>query len=483
MPESLKQKALSSVKWTAFETAARQGVQLVLAMVLARLLTPAEFGVMALAMVFVAASSLLIEGGFGVALVQKPSLSDLETSSVFYLGVATAFAMAVVFALAAPYIAAFFEMPILEPVTRVLSVSFVIGSFGGVHSSLLAKKMQFGKLARISLSASAVSSVVAVVMAWNGWGIWSLVCQSLAAITVSSVVVWFVSDWRPKLVFSLSALRPLFRFGVFIVGANLLETIVGRVYTLLIGKFYSSADLGFYSRADSTLALPNNFTSGIINRVAMPLFSAAAHDADLLRQAFRRAVRVTVYVHAPIMAGVFVASGPLILTFFGHQWAPAIPYLQVLAFAGLCWMLGAVNDGYLKATGRSKAFFNIELFKKILLLAVALATVRFGILAMVIGMSFYQLIAYLLTAWIAGGGVGYGWLQQIADAWKPLVAALLMMPVCAASLVFADMPPPVVLAAQALSGAASYLLLCHFLKCREQDDLFLQIRGVLGKFA
>lgn len=457
-------------------------MQLGLAIILARLLTPAEFGVMAVASVLLAVSSTLIGAGFGVALVQKQNLSEMETSSVFYFGLFSSLLMAGAMVLAAPWIASFFDMPVLEPVAKVLSSTFIIGSFGGVHGALLAKKIRFGILARISLTASVVSSLVAVVMAWNGWGIWSLVGQSLTATAVNSIVVWFWSDWRPKLLFSLSALRPLFHFGVFIVAADLLETVFGRIYTLLIGKFYTPTDLGFYSRADSTLALPNNFTSGIINQVAMPLFSAAAHDAALLQRAFRKAMRVTFYVHAPIIAGLFVTAEPLVLTLFGSKWAPAVPYLQILAFSGLCWLPVTVNYGYLKATGRSKAYFNIELTKKIVFLGLSLITVQIGIHTMLLGAVAFSVAAYLFTAQVAGSNVGYGPVKQIFDSWKPLIAAVFIIPVAGAPLALKGLPSGAVLALQFMVGVLFYLSFCRIVKCHEQSDVFTQMRSGFNKF-
>lgn len=481
MPDSLKTKALSSIKWTAVETAARQGVQLVLAIILARLLTPEEFGVMAVASVILAVSNTLIGGGFGVALIQKKNLTYEDTSSVFFLGVFMSCLMAAVLVAAAPWIASFFGMPVLEPVSKVLSVTFVISSLGGVHSSLLAKNLKFGALARISLSASVVSSLVAVVLAWRGFGIWSLVGQSLVATAVSSLVVWLVSDWRPRPVFSLAALRPLFRFGGFIVAAGLLETVFGRIYTLLIGKFYTAADLGLYNRADSTLALPNNFTSGIINKIAMPLFAAASHDPDLLQRSFRKAMRITYYVHAPIIAGLFVAAESLVLTLFGSQWAPAVPYLRILAFSGLCRLPVTVNYGYLKATGRSKAYFNLELAKKIVFLGIAFITVQAGILPMLLGAVVFSIGAYLLTAQVAGGKAGYGPVKQIVDSWKPLTAAACMILVAGAPLALVGLPSGAVLALQATVGVLFYLSFCCIVNCREQSDVFTQVRSGFHK--
>jgi len=483
LTDSLKQKALSSVKWTAFETASRQAVQLGLAMILARLLTPAEFGVMAVAAVFLAVSNTLIGAGFGVALVQRQQLTDVETSSVFYFGLFASLVMAAAMFSAAPWVASFFDMPALEPVAKVLSLTFVIGSLGGVHYSLLLKKMEFSVLTRISLTSSVVSSLVAAALAWYGWGIWSLVAQSLTMTAVSSGIIWIWSAWRPKLVFSFAALRPLFRFGSFIVGADLLETVFGRAYTLLIGKFYTPSDLGFYSRADSTLALPNNFTSGIINQVAMPMFSAAKHDAALLQRAFRKAMRVTFYVHAPIIAGLFVTAEPLVLTLFGPKWAPAVPYLQILAFSGLCWLPVTVNYGYLKATGRSKAYFHVELMKKILFLTLAFITVQISIPAMLVAAVACSLVAYLITAHVAGRSVGYGWLKQVLDSWRPILASLCMVPVAASPLIWNSAPPGVILFAQVLIGAATYLIACRALRCHEQSEALVYLRSSLGRIA
>jgi len=430
-----------------------------------------------------AVAGTLIGAGFGVALVQKRDLTETETSSVFYLCICSSFAMAGAMMLAAPWIAAFFDMPVLAPVSRVLSLAFIISSLGGVHTSLLAKNLQFAKLARISLSASAVSSLVAIFLAWNGWGIWSLVGQNLAACATTSLVVWIWSDWRPKLVFNLFAIAPLFRFGAYIVAADLLETIFGRIYILLIGKCYTPADLGYYSRADSTLALPNSFTSGIINQVAMPLFSAATHDPVLLQKAFRKAMRVTYYVHAPIMAGLFVAAEPLVLTLYGSQWVPAIPFVRILAFCGLCWLPVTVNYGYLKATGRSKAYFAAELAKKVLALGAAVLTVRISIFAMVASLIFVTFVAYLITARIAGGSVKYAGMRQILDAWKPLCAATLMIPVAASVLLLRDLSPGALLGAQVLAGGLFYLLCCRVLNCKEQSEVFGHLQNMLARVA
>ena len=451
-----------------------------LAMILARLLTPSEFGVMAVASVLLAVSNTVIGAGFGVALVQKQQLTDVETSSVFYFGLFASAVMAAAMFFAAPWVASFFDMPVLDPVAKVLSLTFIIGSLGGVHYSLLMKKMEFSVLTRISLTSSVLSSLVAVAMAWHGWGVWSLVGQSLTMTAVGSGIIWFLSAWRPKLVFSFAALRPLFRFGSFIVAADVLETIFGRIYTLLIGKFYTPADLGFYSRADSTLALPNNFTSGIINQVAMPMFSAAKHDAALLQRAFRKAMRVTFYVHAPIIAGLFVTAEPLVLTLFGPKWAPAVPYLQILAFSGLCWLPVTVNNGYLKATGRSKAYFNVEVAKKILLLSVAFTTVQISITAMVLGAAALAFAGYIITSTVAGGSVGYGALKQVLDSWKPVTAAAFMMPVTAVPLLFSDLPSAAILLLQFVVGAFSYLAVCRLFRCKEQSEVFGNVQKMVN---
>ncbi len=471
MADSLKAEAAKSLGWSGLSTGVRLSLQFVFSIIMARLLTPEDFGVMAVMMVLNGVVVCFIDGGFSQALIQKSQTTKEEVSAVFYFGLIISFVMALALFLCAPVFASTFEMPILAPVSRILALDFILSAFSVVQRTMLYKSLQFKTLMKVNLISSFGASILAIYLAWQQWGVWSLVAYTLAGSLLATISLWWGSSWRPERVFHVRALRPLFRFGGFILLASLLETLFGRINTLLIGKFYSVRDLGFYSRAESIQSMPTNFYLGVVNQVTLPLFATISDDPLRLQAGFRKATRFSFYLYAPTVIGVFVAADVIVKTLFGPQWLPSIPYLQVFSLGSLFWLPRLMNINYLKATGRSRAFFMTELFQKAMGVMAALATVRFGILPMLFALMAVNFVTYFLTAWVAGVEMTYEGFQQIWDSVRSIVAALIMgLGVWAVSWISA-FPNAVVLAGQITVGALVYLGACHVLRVSEQQEI------------
>jgi teichuronic acid exporter len=471
MADPLKATAFSSITWTALSTFLRLGLQFAVSVVLARLISPADFGVMAIMIVFNAVAVCLIDSGFSQALIQKRNVTGVETNSVFLLGLATALVMTVVLVVCAPFLARFFDMPILQPVAQVLSVNFVIVALGGVHSALLMKTLQFRKLMQINVSAVFIASVLAVLLAMAGWGIWSLVVHGLCTSLVTTFGLWLCSTWRPGLAFSFSALKPLFQFGVFVLMAGILETLFSRANTLFIGRFYTASELGYYSRAESTVYLVLNMFTGVINQVAFPMFSSITADSTRLLAGFKKALGVSLYLQIPAMVGLCVTAGPVITTLFGSKWEASIPYLQLFALAGMFSLPRVVAIGLMNATGRSRLNFQIEFFQRLALVAGAAATVSFGIAAMLVSTIAINTAGYLWTANSAAGSLGYSCWQQLADSRKVFLAAGVMGLGVWSITGIGGLPPLSILSLQILAGTALYTGACRVLKVQEQQEM------------
>lgn len=484
MADPLKSTALSSISWTALSTLSRLGLQFAFSVILARLLSPADFGVMAIMMVVNAVALCSIDSGFGQALIQKRDVTETEKSSVFLLGLAVALVMALALVAGAPLLARFFEMPILRPVAQVLSLNFVIVALGGVHAAMLLKTLQFKKLMKVNVGAALMASVLAVYLAATGWGVWSLVAYSLCTSTMTTAGLWFWSGWHPCLSFSLSSLRPLFRFGIFVLSAGLLETMFGRISTLLIGRFYSASQLGYYSRAESTQHLFQHMFSGIVNQVAFPLFSSVAADGPRLLAGYKKAVKLSFYLQIPAMVGLLVTAGPLVVTLFGNKWETSIPMLQLFALAGMFSLPRMVAIGMLNATGRSRLYFQTELFQKIAGVAAALATVKIGIPAMLVSMIVVNTASYLLTANLAARDIGFSWLRHLADSSKVFMAAAVMGGCAWGIGMVGGLPVAGILILQVLTGGAVFVFSCALLRVSEQEEMLAYAKDlVLRKLA
>uniref|UniRef100_UPI00345E0FBB lipopolysaccharide biosynthesis protein n=1 Tax=Syntrophus sp. (in: bacteria) TaxID=48412 RepID=UPI00345E0FBB len=301
MTVSLKHKTIGALFWSFFDRVGQNGMQFVIGIILARLLAPAEFGLIAMLTIFMAIAQSFIDSGFGSALIQKQDASHIDECSIFYFNILVGIVAAGMLCIAAPWVAEFYNAPILVPLTRILSLNLVINAFGLIQTSLLTKHIDFKLQLKVSLLATFFSGVIGIFMAYKGFGVWSLVAQSLSQNLFRTCLLWLVMSWRPSWTFSFKSLRNLFAFGSKLLFSGLLEIIFQNIYLVVIGKLFSPADLGFYSRAKMFSQLPVQNLSSSIGRVTYPVFSTIQHEKQRLREGVRKALSMITLLTFPLM--------------------------------------------------------------------------------------------------------------------------------------------------------------------------------------
>jgi O-antigen/teichoic acid export membrane protein len=412
---SLTHRAAHATWWSALEIAARYGVQIVVMIVLARLLTPADFGLIAMLLVFTAIAALLVDSGFGTALVQRQRTSDDDETTVFLSGLAISVLVGGAMWLAAPAIAAFYSQPELVPLTRLLVWVLPLSAFAAVPDALLTQRLDFRARANAEIIASLCSGTLAVLLAWHGYGVWSLAWQSIAAIGVRAAMLWLFSRWRPRGRFSTISFRGLFGFGVYMLMSNLLNTISIRLQSLLIGKLFDSRVLGYYTLAQNTQQAPAQFMSNVLNRVGLPVFSTVADQPAKLIGALRLSLRVALFVFVPCMAGIAVIAKPLIVIVYGQRWTPAAPLLSLLALSAALWPLHVLNLAAIGARGRSDLLFKLEVAKRVISIGLIVIASFHSVLAVAWAVLISSLCAVVINTWYSKKLLGYGVAAQLED--------------------------------------------------------------------
>lgn len=423
----LKHKARLAFLWGGAEILLRHGITVIVTIVLARLLAPELFGTVALLSLIVGVALALVDGGFSAALVQSAEVSHTDESTVFWFNFLMAGGLAVVLQLGAPVIASFYGQPVLSPLVSLLALYLVLGALGAIHTALLSRALEFRIQMKIGVLASVVSGVVAIVMAWAGYGIWSIAAQGLVATGLTTALLWMLNGWRPSFVFSMASLRRLFSFGGYVLLINVLDAFYSRLSSLLIGKLYGARELGLYVRAEGARDIPMGVMANVISSVAFPVFSAAAGDRVALRDGMRRSVRGMMMLNVPMMLGLYAVAQPLMLMMFGAQWLSAVPMLQVLCLACLFLPLWLLNVQVLKALGLSRLFFRLEILMKLLGCLFILVGASFGVMGVAWGMALFSLVSFIVHGRVTGRYLGYGVRAQWGDCWPVVLLALPMM--------------------------------------------------------
>lgn len=423
---SLKEKTVKGVMWSSIDRFSTQGIQFVFSILIARQLLPSDYGVVAMLGIFLAVSQTFIDSGFGTALIRKIDRTDTDFSTVFYFNIVVAAFFYLVLWFAAPYIAAFYEIPLLEDVTRVVALTLIFSSLSGVQNAKLSIAIDFKTRAKISVSVTLLTGAIGLWMAYNGYGVWALVVQSVFASLLGTVLLWCLVRWRPKRTFSWQSFREMFSFGSKLLASALLDTIYNNMYTLIIGKFFSSATLGLYSRASSLARYPSSNITGVLQGVTFPVLSSIQNEPERLAGAYKRFLRLSAFVIFPSMIGLAAVADPLIRLVLTDKWEGCIYLLQIVCFSMMWYPIHAINLNLLQVKGRSDFFLKVEIIKKIQGVLILFITVPMGIVAMCYGSVVSSLLCLIYNTYYTQKLIGYGYVAQMKDLLHILVHSLVM---------------------------------------------------------
>lgn len=423
--KSLKQKTISGVVWSAIHKFANVFLGFVSGIVLARLLTPHDYGVIGMLTIFLAVSNTFIDGGFGSALIQKKNPTDEDYSTILYWNLAFSTFIYIVLYACAPYIAKFYNLSILSDVLRVQGIVLIINAARIVQHNQLRKRLEFKKVAIINVSSHLVALVVTIYLAWIGWGVWSLVAQQLLVGSLATIFYWLTAKWRPLLVFSFSSFKELFGFGGFVLLSNLFNTLCNNIQSLLIGKIYNSTTLGFYTKARTTENYSSHLISSVLDQVSYPVLSESQHDKQRMISILKKFICTSAYVTFPLMLLFILLAKPLFLLLYSERWLPSVPYFQILCLSGIAICLQNINYFAIAAIGKSKALFKWTLIKRTTgLIFVIVGLWLFGIYGLLAGTVATSWIIYLVNAGLVAKHIGYtGW-HQFRDLLPVMSASL-----------------------------------------------------------
>lgn len=471
----LKEKTVKGLAWSTIDRFSTQGIQFVFSILIARLLIPSDYGVIAMLGIFFAVSQTFIDSGFGTALIQKANRTDTDFSTVFYFNIAVAVIFYMLLWFASPLIASFYNIPVLEDVTKVAALALVFSSLSAVHSTKLSIAINFKLRAEISVISALSTGCVGLYLAYSGYGVWALVFQSVFASFLYTVLLWCLVHWRPKVVFSWQSFKQMFSFGSKLLASGLLDTVYNNVYTLVIGKVYSSSLLGLYSRASGLAQYPSSNITGVLQNVTFPILCSIHDDEKRLAAAYKKFIRMAAFVVFPLMIGLASVADPFIRIVLTDKWEGSIYLLQIICFSMMWYPIHAINLNILQVKGYSNYFLRLEIIKKMQGVLILCITVPNGLVAMCYGSVVSSLLSLIWNTYYTKKIIGYGLVSQMKDLLHILVYSLSMGAVVL--LVTSFIPVLwIKLVAGILIGGAYYALGAYFMRFDELREVLSIIK-------
>ncbi len=475
----MKQKVAKGVFWKLLENGGAQGIQFVIAILLARMLTPAEYGVVGIIMIFITIANVFVQSGFGTALVQKKQADEMDFSSVCYFEIVLAAGMYGILYLAAPIIASYYEIEELRAIVRVLAVVLFPGAVISVQTAYVSRKMEFRGLFLSTLAASVVSGAVSIWMAYKGYGVWAMVGQQVMYYGALMMALFLTVSWKPARMYSMERVREMFGFGWKLLCASLLDTVFNNLYGLFIGKIYNEELLGSYNRGEQFPKLIATDLGMAIQAVLLPAFSSRQEDVARVRQMVRQAIRLSSFVTLPMLLGMFAVADTMVEVLLGEKWLICVPFLRIMCISYCFWPIHITNLQAINAMGRSDIFLRLELVKK----GLSLAALGVGMCFSVYGMVMIKAVQDFLCTFVnaapnrklLGYRIGQQWMDVMPSAGLSFVMCILVMTV---GRLFGEMVPLVRLTVQIGCGAVVYTGLAWLFK---MDSFWYLARLIIRK--
>lgn len=474
MPEqSLKSKTVRGLGWSAADNITKMGITFIVSIVLARLLTPDEYGLIGILTIFISVFNAIVDSGFTNALIRKKNAVDIDYSTVFYTNLVMSIVMAVALFFCATPIAKFFGREELVALTQVMSSVVVINALSIVQKARTTKAIDFKTQTKVTAIASILSGVIGISMAYMGYGVWSLVGQQISAQLLTTIFFWVFNKWFPKLEFSWISFKEMWSFGWKLLVSSLIDTTWKEIYQVVVGKFYSPATLGLYTRAKQFSQMFSSNLTSIIQRVSYPVLSSIQDDKVRLKSAYKRVIKTTMLPTFVLMFGMAAVAKPMILVLIGEKWLGCVPFLIIICIYGSLYPLHAINLNMLQVQGRSDLFLKLEIIKKCIAVGPILLGIFIDIYLMVGCSIITSCISYYLNAYYSGPYLNYSIKEQVKDIMPSFVIALIMaIPVGA--MQFINLNPFILLPLQIIIAATIVISICEIKKLPE----YLEIKGI-----
>lgn len=416
--KDLRKKTISSMLWNATQRFGTMSISFLSNLVLARLLVPDDFGCIGMLSIFIVLSNVFIDGGFGSAIIQKQKATQEDYSTIFYWNLIVSLLLYAILFIFSPKIADFYRMPILNDVLRVTSVVLIINGFSVIQSNILTKNLEFKQLAILNLISTSLGVIISIVAAYGGLGVWSLVIKEILAAFIYSVLLWIYNSWRPSFIFSFKSFRELFSFGGLMLLSRLLNAFFENLQGLVIGKFFTAKDLGFYSQAKRLNEIPSNSISQIVTNVTFPVFSKISNEKNTLREAVRKNIICTTYLIFPLQVLLIIVAESLIVFLFSEKWIESVPYFRIICVYAFFISLNAINTNIYVAMGKSKLYFYIQLIKKLIGAFLLIIGIQYGVLGVTWSLPASGLIWWIISSCVNRKLLGYGFISQVKDLYK-----------------------------------------------------------------
>lgn len=421
MSQDLKKETVKGIAWSSIEKFSTQGVNFIVNIILARILTASDFGLIAMVAVFIQISQAFIDSGLTNALIQNKDRNNHDFCTVFYFNLTTSIILYAVLFLCAPLISNFYQVTQLTVIVRFICISLVLGALGSVQQTKLTIKLQFKHLAFVSFLSALISGIVAILLAYNGMGVWALVWMTVTRAGIQMILLFFVTHWFPRLYFSIESFRKLFGYSSKLLLSSLIHLIYYNLYTIVIGKLYNKRELGLYNRAELFARFPATTLSMIISRVAFPIFSSIQDDNTKLAKAYSKYITFSSAIIFPIMVAIISMASPIVNVILTNKWAPLIPLLQILCISWMTDHLCSINLNVLYVKGRSDLALKMELIKKSIATIILLLTMKFGLILICWGLVLYSIIAIIFNSYYTKPLIGLSIFTQLKDYFPILI--------------------------------------------------------------
>ncbi|WP_035716039.1 lipopolysaccharide biosynthesis protein [Christiangramia echinicola] len=480
---SLRKQAVFGLMWTFAQQFGNQLIGFSVSLVLARILLPEEFGLIAMIAVFVAVGNGLLDSGLSKSLIRDGDADNSDYSTVFFFNLFAGLLIYLLAFISAPLISQFYDYPILTNIIRVYCLSFLFTAATSVQLARLTKEMKFRTQTLVALPAAVIAGILGIVLAIKDFGVWSLVYSSLVNAIVSCILIWKYSGWYPSLSFNTAKFKKHWDYGYKLGLADLLNRFFNNIFLVIIGKYFSAAQLGFYSRAETMKQFPVSNLDRALNKVSFPLFIEIKDDPRRLRVAFKKLLKMVIFVVSPVLLILAAMAEPLFRFFFTEKWLPSAPYFQVLCLSGLLFPLHSYNLGILNIYGRSDLFLKLEVYKKFLIVLVILLAIPFGIYGLLWGQVALSLVAFFINAKYTQKYIFYSPLRQLWDIVPFFMvasfSALLVWGIDYCFLkIFSDL---IRLLSGITIGASFYLLISKICKFEQLSQLYDLTNGKIKR--